>query len=728
MKLPPEIISRFCLATAILFFVASLCSAQPVFNVKNYGAAGDGVNLDSPAVNAAIAAAGAAGGGSVTFPQGTYLCGSIHLTNNLTLYLSNNAVIWASATNIDPHESSSYSSYQDQGHTWFHDSLVWGIGLTNLTFAGTGKIDGNGALTTGNPSSNNPGDKALCLVTCSNVNIMGITITNGGHFGILAQACTNMFVHDMNVWEKTSRDGFNLIDSSFVTVSNCIIEGSDDSMCLKSDYALGRKIGGHDIHIMNCTILSTQNNATQFGSETVGDFSNVTFSNLVLTGAGKAGIGVTSQDGAVIDGVTYNNITMSNCACPIFLKLDYRTTDTPNPAVGRIRNISIANVTAVHSSLFSRTNTSTINGYYSTNTLTNVCIQNIMFSNVNVSNIGGHPATDITNYPVEIQDWQPQNFGKWPAYGWYLRWATDISFTNCQVHFDHNDDRPAVIADTVTNVFFNNFSADVGTNNTNYDMGFLNAMNYQVTNATASANAPSPGSTLRISTGASIPPPPPPPVTNFFFEAESIPFVTSGAAAVVQNDPNSSSGQWMALEATQTNNNSYIEYTLAGVPAGTYQLNLKYKGNTERGIITHKLDGVPLGDALDQYSSGQTYPELSLGNFTFTNSDNHTVRQTVIGKNPANTSQPWASADRFALLLLQPPKPMFNGSIKVSNGAVQFSGAGYPTLPYRIEATTNLGGTNWTTVGAASADANGALQFTDTNAAVPPRFYRLVTP
>jgi hypothetical protein len=82
---------------------------------------------------------------------------------------------------------------------------------------------------------------------------------------------------------------------------------------------------------------------------------------------------------------------------------------------------------------------------------------------------------------------------------------------------------------------------------------------------------------------------------------------------------------------------------------------LKYKGNTSnRGIITHQVDGVPLGDSLDQYSSAQTYPELSLGVFTFTNDGNHTVRQTVIGKNPAGTGSRWASADKFTLTLFSP--------------------------------------------------------------------------
>src|SRR5271154_447166 len=100
-----------CALAILCFAAAGFCFAQttPIFNVTDpaYGATGNGTTLDSPAINKAIAAAGAAGGGTVTFPPGNYLCGSIHLSNcpvNLTLYLSNSAVIWASATNIDTHE------------------------------------------------------------------------------------------------------------------------------------------------------------------------------------------------------------------------------------------------------------------------------------------------------------------------------------------------------------------------------------------------------------------------------------------------------------------------------------------------------------------------------------------------------------------------------------------------------------------------------------------------
>jgi poly(beta-D-mannuronate) lyase len=220
--------------------------------------------------------------------------------------------------------------------------------------------------------------------------------------------------------------------------------------------------------------------------------------------------------------------------------------------------------------------------------------------------------------------------------------------------------------------------------------------------------------------------PAPPPSLDF--EAELVPFTANGATAAVQSDANSSNGQWEALEAT--NNGAWIEYTLANVPAGQYQLSLEWKGNaSNRGIITHSIDGVPLGDSLDQYSSAQTYPTTNLAVLTLTNAGNHTIRQTVIGKNPAGTGDRWASADKFTLTLVQSLPSTISGLLLLSNGSIRLNGTGYPTLTYRVQASTNLGTTNWFTIGTVTADPSGVLQFLDTNTIVrPQRFYRFVTP
>jgi len=111
-------------------------AAAPLnFNVRNYGATGDGHTLDSPAINAAIDAVSAAGGGTIHFPAGTYASYSIHLKSNITLYLDTGAIILAAGTPLEGTVSGGYDSaepqgpwepYQDYGHNHWHDSLIWG--------------------------------------------------------------------------------------------------------------------------------------------------------------------------------------------------------------------------------------------------------------------------------------------------------------------------------------------------------------------------------------------------------------------------------------------------------------------------------------------------------------------------------------------------------------------------------------------------------------------------
>jgi len=130
------------------------------------------------------------------------------------------------------------------------------------------------------------------------------------------------------------------------------------------------------------------------------------------------------------------------------------------------------------------------------------------------------------------------------------------------------------------------------------------------------------------------------------YEAESLSYTTNGAAAALQTDSNSSGGKWVALEASATG--PYIEFTLPNVPAGTYQLQMEWKGNTSRGILSLSVDGATLGGNLDQYSATQTYPTTTFGTVTL-GAGNHTVRLTVVGKNSASSSD-WLSADRFILV------------------------------------------------------------------------------
>ncbi len=140
-----------------------------IFNVRDFGAIGDGKKLDSPAIDKAIEACAKAGGGTIYFPSGTYLSGSIHLKSNLHLYLDAGLIILGAPQEMkayDPPESFEGTAYQDGGHTYFHNSLIWGENLANVSITGPGIINGGGLTRRDKDvgaGSISLGDKALAL-------------------------------------------------------------------------------------------------------------------------------------------------------------------------------------------------------------------------------------------------------------------------------------------------------------------------------------------------------------------------------------------------------------------------------------------------------------------------------------------------------------------------------------------------------------------------------------
>ena len=176
---------------------AQTAAATPgaaIHDVRLFGATGDGKTIDTPAVNRAIDAASAAGGGTVRFPAGNYLCYSIRLKSNVALYLDQNAVIIAADSpssgsgGYDAAEPNTpWNDYQDYGHNHWHNSLLWGEGLENISIFGPGRIWGRG-LSRGfgpGPVAENPGvaNKAISLKNCRNVILRDFSILKGGHFG-----------------------------------------------------------------------------------------------------------------------------------------------------------------------------------------------------------------------------------------------------------------------------------------------------------------------------------------------------------------------------------------------------------------------------------------------------------------------------------------------------------------------------------------------------------------
>jgi polygalacturonase len=162
-------------------------------SVLTFGATGDGKTLDTPAINKAIDAAAAAGGGTVYFPAGTYLCYSIHLKSSVALYLDAGSTILAASVPPEGTTTGGYDpagppqpweKFQDFGHNHWHNSLLWGEDLHDVAILGPGLISGKG-LSRGDsraiPRAENPGvgNKAIALKNCRNVILRDFSILQG---------------------------------------------------------------------------------------------------------------------------------------------------------------------------------------------------------------------------------------------------------------------------------------------------------------------------------------------------------------------------------------------------------------------------------------------------------------------------------------------------------------------------------------------------------------------
>ncbi|MFD5400521.1 glycosyl hydrolase family 28 protein [Streptomyces griseorubiginosus] len=501
MKPPTAPRSRSRAAAIVLFVVAVVLGlshpaapavpqdpsrAAAVFDVRDYGAKGDGSANDTPAVNKAInAATSAAGGGVVRFPPGDYKSkNTIHMKSHVTLSLDKGATLQgSSADTYDKAEANPYDAYQDYGHSHFHNAMIHGDRLTDIGFVGQGVIDGMGELITGNPKSGEA-DKIISLTRCDGLTIGdGLTLRRGGHFAALVNGCENVTSDHLTIDTASDRDGWNIISTTNVTVTNATIRANDDALVFKSDYALGAKLPNGHVRVGDSFLSARCCNALMFGSETCGDFSDYRFENIRIDGADKSGLGMVSMDGAKISDVHYRDIAMTNVHSPIMQKIGTRKRCGNSPGVGSISDITYDDITATGSSpSFSPT----LWGE------TGHRIKGVTFNHVDITVPGGN-GTMSTGVPGnDPKDYNPKAIGTRPAYGWYLHNADDIRFTDSSVKFAADDGRPAFLANAADGIRLTRFTAQKGVSP--FDVGFQD-----VTGACLTDSHNTSGGALRVS-------------------------------------------------------------------------------------------------------------------------------------------------------------------------------------------------------------------------------------
>jgi len=363
-------------------------SLTTMFDVTSFGAVGDGVTLDSPAINRAIEAAAAAGGGTVRFPLGTYLSFSIRLKSHITLQLDAGSTILAADPTLtpgayDPAEPNAWDAYQDFGHSHWHNSLIWGENLEHISIVGAGLIHGKGLtrwgpgprrpaqdgdtpLSLDSPSDAEPnpvvkgahgtikagsrgfappgfddepltmdgqGNKAIALKLCRHVLLRDFSILQGGHFALLATGVDELTIDNLSI--DTNRDGLDIDCCRDVQIRNTRVNSpNDDGICLKSSYALGYSRATENIIVSGCQV--TGYDPGTFLDGTFGRTQDLAPDKDGMTGRIKCG---TESNGG------FKKITISDCLCERSRGLALETVDGGVIEDIVIRNIVLREVT-----------------------------------------------------------------------------------------------------------------------------------------------------------------------------------------------------------------------------------------------------------------------------------------------------------------------------------------------------------------------------------------------
>jgi len=462
-------------ATLLPAAADSPATVQSEYDVRAFGATGDGKTLDTPAIHQAIEAAAAAGGGTVRFPAGTYLCYSIHLKSNLVLYLGPGATIVAADSpadgkggGYDPPEPNAWDKYQDFGHSHWQNSLIWGEEIENVSILGPGLIWGKGlsrgardaALVAG------VGNKSISLKNCRNVLLRDFSILHGGHFAILATGVDNLTLDNLKI--DTNRDGMDIDCCRNVRVSNCSVNSPwDDAICLKSCYGLGFARSTDHVTITNCyvtggyqegTLLDAtfkrigpddkapRNGRIKLGTESNGGFRNITISNWVIDDC--RGLALETVDGALLEDISISNITMRGITdVPLFLRLGSRMRGPDGIPVGKLRRVNISDIVVSHCASRQACLITGIPGHF---------IQDVRLSNMFVLHEGGGTREDAQIQPAELENVypDPNRFGSMPAHGFYIRHVKGIEMHDIDVRYVKEDLRPAFVLDDVAGANF----------------------------------------------------------------------------------------------------------------------------------------------------------------------------------------------------------------------------------------------------------------------------------
>lgn len=318
-----------------------------IFNIIDFGAQGDSITVNTLAIQKAIDACSAAGGGMVLFPKGKFTTGTLTLKSNIDYHFHPGAILIGSARIEDYNAPAGENNIMLIAQQPQHETLrvlLDGTGVSNVSFSGQGIIEGNGKYFW--DENYTPSERPVPWISfrnAENITIRDLTFQNSPSHVIRFQKSSQITIDGIKIINdprSPNTDGIDLVDSRNAFISNSFISTGDDAICLKTD------AGGvvENIVVTNC-ILESDDAALKFGTGSAGITRFCTFNNITINKS-RYGVSLFMLEGGIFEMNSFSNLIITKGSrhkqeYPIFIDVDKKR---PHDEYGLINHITFNNL------------------------------------------------------------------------------------------------------------------------------------------------------------------------------------------------------------------------------------------------------------------------------------------------------------------------------------------------------------------------------------------------